>query len=178
MAQSPAREDNNIESAFSEWITNNRHLAPLVVSGLAFAESCVGIGIFVSGALLLIATTLLYNNGIIDLYQIGILAFFGAIAGDQVGFWVGYRAGPGFHHIRLAKRYARQLAKGENMVLRHGGFAVFIGRYIPAIRSLVPALLGVAGYDRRKYVVLDILACATWAVALCLLSMLGSTALG
>jgi membrane-associated protein len=64
------------------------------------------------------------------------------------------------------------------MVLRHGGFAVFIGRYIPAIRSLVPALLGVAGYDRRKYVVLDILACGTWAVALCLLSMLGSTALG
>jgi hypothetical protein len=42
----------------------------------------------------------------------------------------------------------------------------------------VPALLGVAGYDRRKYVVLDILACGTWAVALCLLSMLGSTALG
>jgi membrane-associated protein len=169
LAHLPTREDNNIESAFSEWITNNRHLAPLVVSGLAFAESCVGIGIFVSGALLLIATTLLYHNGIVDLYQIGFLAFFGAIAGDQVGFWVGYRAGPGFHHTRLAKRYAKQLAKGESMVLRH---------YIPAIRSLVPALLGVAGYDRRKYVVLDILACGTWAVALCLLSMLGSTALG
>jgi membrane protein DedA with SNARE-associated domain len=63
-------------------------------------------------------------------------------------------------------------------VLRHGGFAVFTGRFIPAIRSLVPALLGVAGYDRRKYVLLDTVACASWAAALCLLTMLGSAALG
>jgi membrane-associated protein len=149
-----------------------------VVSGLAFAESCVGIGIFVSGALLLIATTLLFNNDILDLYQIGTLAFAGAIIGDQVGFWLGFRAGPGFHHTRLAKRYASQLTRGEQLVLRHGGFAVFTGRFIPAIRSLVPALLGVAGYDRRKYVLLDTVACASWAAALCLLTMLGSAALG
>lgn len=148
------------------------------MAGLAFAESCIGIGIFVSGAFLLIATTLLLNNDVLGLYQIGLLAFAGAIVGDQAGFWVGHRAGPGFHHTRLAQRYAKQLSRGEQLVRKHGGFAVFIGRFIPAIRSLVPALLGVSGFDKQKYVVLDIAACASWAGALCLLTALGSNALG
>lgn len=131
-----------------------------------------------SGAFLLIATTLLLNNDVLGLVEIGVLAFAGAILGDQAGFWVGTRAGPGFHHTRLAQRYTKQLSRGEALVRRHGSFAIFIGRFIPAIRSLVPALLGVSGFDRRKYVILDVVACASWALALCLLTALGSTALG
>lgn len=167
-----------IETLFSDWLYTNRHLAPIIVSGLAFAESCIGIGIFVSGAFLLIATTLLFNNDVLGLYQIGMLAFAGALLGDQAGFWVGTRAGPGFHHTRLAQRYTKQLTRGEELVRKHGSFAIFIGRFIPAIRSLVPALLGVSGFGRRKYVILDVVACASWALALCLLTALGSTALG
>ncbi|GEM_PF-291933 len=171
-------EQTKIETLLTEWLNSNRHLAPIIVAAFAFAESCVGIGIFVSGAFLLIATTLLLNNDVIGLYQIGFLAFAGAVAGDQVGFWLGHRAGPGFHHSRLAQKYATQLNRGEQLILRHGSFAVFIGRFIPAIRSLVPALLGVSGFGTRKYVILDIAACVTWAIALCILTLLSSKALG
>jgi membrane-associated protein len=44
--------------------------------------------------------------------------------------------------------------------------AVFIGRFVPAIRSLIPATMGISGFDGRRYLLLDALACALWSTAL------------
>lgn len=48
------------------------------------------------------------------------------------------------------------------MVRRHGPWAIFIDRFIPATRSLVRANLGISGFDRARYKVFDIAACSLW----------------
>lgn len=74
--------------------------------------------------------------------------------------------GPRFHHSKFAQKYAAQLTKAEDLIERFGGMAVFIGRFVPAIRSIVPAVVGISGFRRRKFFLLDLLACAGWAIAL------------
>ena len=129
-------------------------------------EACIGIGLFVSGALLLIVSSALFSTGVADLQTIVPLAFLGAIAGDHVGFYVGYIVGPRFHHSKFAEKYSVQVGKADKLIERFGGLAVFIGRFVPAIRSIVPAVVGISGFGRRKFAILDMLACLSWAIAL------------
>ena len=70
------------------------------------------------------------------------------------------------HRSRVSTRYRDRIQKAESMVRRYGAWAIFIGRFIPAIRSLIPAALGISGFDRLRYSLLDVLACGLWSAAL------------
>ncbi len=133
---------------------------------LAFAEACVGIGIFISGAFLLAVATFVLNSGLASLETICVLAALGAITGDHAGFYVGVWLGPNFHQTKLAKRYTAKLSQGEALIIKYGVWAIFIGRFIPAIRSVIPALMGLSEFDKTRYSAYDIVACALWSVAL------------
>lgn len=133
---------------------------------LAFAEACVGVGLFVSGLFLFGVATVMVETQILSLWQITPLAFIGALLGDHAGYYVGLHFGPRFHQFRLAQRYHKQMERGERLIRRHGSSTIFIGRFIPAIRSLLPAMLGISGFARVRYSVLDTIACGLWALAL------------
>lgn len=138
----------------------------LLIPLIAFSEACIGIGLVVSGIVLVAVSSILFTNDLASLQQIMVLAFMGAMLGDHVGFYVGHWLGPGFHDWKVAKRYQLSLQKGETMIRKHGSAAIFIGRFIPAIRSLIPALLGISRFDRLRYSMLDAAACLLWALAL------------
>jgi membrane-associated protein len=126
----------------------------------------VGIGLFVSGLILFGVATVMVETQILSLWQIAPLAFLGALLGDHVGYYVGFYFGPRFHQFRLAQRYRKQMERGERLILRYGPSTIFIGRFLPAIRSLLPAMLGISGFARARYSLLDTIACALWSVAL------------
>ncbi|MFT7471298.1 MAG: membrane-associated protein [Kiritimatiellia bacterium] len=156
----------SIEQIVLDWLDSNRDYAIALVPLLAFAESCVGIGLVVSGVLLLLVSATLYNNGIAGLEVLLPLAFFGALLGDHAGYYLGRTLGPRFHQIGLIKKYQANVAKAEGLILRYGSAAIFIGRFIPAIRSIIPALVGVSGLQRLRYSFIDALACLCWVLAL------------
>lgn len=133
---------------------------------LAFSEACLGIGLFVSGLILFGVATVMVETQLLTLWQITPLAFGGALLGDHVGYYVGLHFGPRFHESGLAQRYKKQMERGERLILRYGPSAIFIGRFIPAIRSLLPAMLGMSGFARTRYSILDTIACALWSLAL------------
>ena len=133
---------------------------------LAFAEACIGIGIFISGAFLVAVATFVLNYEIATIETICLLAALGAIAGDHAGYYAGFWLGPNFHQTKVAKRYAAALSRGEALIQKHGGWAIFIGRFIPAIRSSIPALIGLSEFSKTRYSAFDIAACTLWSVAL------------
>lgn len=133
---------------------------------LAFLEACLGVGLLVSGAFLLVLATATYARELASIELIVVLAFLGAVSGDHLGFHLGRWIGPGFHHTGVARRYQDSLRKAELMIRRYGAMVVFIGRFVPAIRSVVPAMLGLSGFHPLRYLLLDVLACLLWSVAL------------
>jgi membrane-associated protein len=61
------------------------------------------------------------------------------------------------------------LNRTEGYILNHGASAILIGRFVPAIRSLVPIMVGGSGIGKLKFSLVDVLACALWSSALGLL---------
>ncbi len=155
-----------MDTVILEWLENNRDYALWLVPLLAFGEACVGLGLFVSGFVLVTVATFLYTAEYATLVQIIPLAWAGALLGDHSGFLVGAQIGPRFHHLRFAQRYRQALLRSEALVQRHGGTAIFIGRFVPAIRSVVPVLVGISGLPRLRFLLLDALACLLWALML------------
>jgi membrane-associated protein len=94
------------------------------------------------------------------------LAFFGALLGDHSGYYFGRTVDTNFHEISVIKKYQANVAKAEGLIRHYGSAAIFIGRFIPAIRSIIPALVGVSGLQRLRYSVIDALACLCWVLAL------------
>jgi membrane-associated protein len=145
----------------------------LVISILAFLESCIGIGLFVSGIFLLSTCSLIYLQGDTSLFLIAALALGGAMAGDHTGYFVGLKAGPALWRIRWVRK---RIVKRKNayrrftrIMLRSAPWAICVGRLTPAIRSVTPALAGVSGIKSGQFFIFDLLACSIWAAGLSIL---------
>ena len=141
----------------------------LIVPLIAFLEACVGVGLFVSGVILLSVCTILYVEQIATLSQILPLAFCGALLGDHSGYYLGRWLGPRFYDTRFAQKRLKLLKKTEQRIIKYGNFAILFGRLITAIRSIVPMLTGVSGMTRLRYSAYDVMACGIWTAALGLL---------
>lgn len=149
-----------------DWAQQHQQYALLLVPLFAFMETCIGVGLFVSSLFLVIVCSLFYAEGWASMTQMAVLAMLGSSLGDHVGFYVGRRIGPGMHSLRLVKKHQDRWDKTEALVRRFGPYAIFIGRFIPAIRSLIPAMLGISRFSRLRYSLLDLSACGLWALGL------------
>ncbi len=121
---------------------------------------------FVSGIFLVSIAFWLYTAGTYDLPPILTLAFIGALLGDHAGFYIGYWFGPRLHELKFVRSRRNALQRAENIIRKYGAIAVFIGRLVPAIRSLIPGMLGASGFKPAYYTLLDIAACLLWVVGL------------
>ena len=126
----------------------------------------MGVGLFISGIFLVAIATLILDQEAASLYSITVLAFIGALLGDHVGYYAGRWMGPQVEQIDLIKKRQESFNKGTRILKKFGPFAIFFGRFIPAIRSIIPALLGVTKFERVKFTLLDTLACSLWSGAL------------
>jgi membrane-associated protein len=140
--------------------------AGFFIFALAFLEACPGIGLFITGALLLATATGLYANGALDLPYIMLAAFLGALVSDHLGYYLGRWMGPHFHHSRFAKKHNQRINRAEALFQKHGAAAIVIGRLVPAIRSITPLFTGISGLSNNRFSLVDVLACLLWAAGL------------
>ncbi len=143
-------------------------VAVLLLMGVLFAETGLLVGFFLPGDSLLFATGVLVAAGAIQLpwWLVAGAAFLAAVLGDQVGYLLGRRWGP-----RLFSRSSRWLsrkhvARAESFFERHGPQAVVLARFVPVVRTLVPALAGVGRMPRRRFTAYNIVGALVWTVGM------------
>ena len=94
-----------------------------------------------------------------------VVAFIGAVIGDYLSYWVGYRYR---HTVRqwwpLAQRPS-VMAAADRFFERYGSFSVALCRFIPVLRSTVPLVAGIAGMERRRFLFANVSSAAVWAPA-------------
>ena len=159
----------SIDNVIIQWLRDHQQYALLVVPLIAFLEAFVGIGLFISGAILLSVCTILYVEEIATLQQMIPLAFLGALLSDHSGYYIGRFMGPRLHHTSFAIKRAGMIKKAELSINKYGVFAIFIGRFLTPVRSVVPIVTGVSGMERARFTTFDFIACALWSVCLGLL---------
>jgi len=93
-----------------------------------------------------------------------------AVAGAQLGYFIGRRFG-----TRLFKPDARifkteYLERAQEFFDRSGARAVVLARFIPLVRTIVPILAGTSRMPQRTFLTANVVGAALWAVGV---SMLG-----
>jgi undecaprenyl-diphosphatase len=139
----------------------------LIVGLATFLENSVGAGVIVPGETLVIIGGFYARVGDLWLPLVAFVAVGGAVAGDNLGFWIGRRFGRGFveRHGRRLFVTPERLERVERFYERHGGKTVFLGRFVPFVRSAGFIVAGIGGMPWRRFVGWDIAGAVIWGVA-------------
>lgn len=139
----------------------------LLVYGLvflfAYVESVAIFGYLVPGSTLIVLISTLVPSGAIALGPMMGCAIVGAILGDGTSYWMGWR-----HRDRLVRlwpftRHPQLLANGESYFGEHGGKSVFLGRFTPPVRGIVPMIAGMVRLPLPRFLVASVLSALLWA---------------
>ncbi|GLK17838.1 DedA family protein [Herbiconiux flava] len=141
----------------------------LLVCVIVFAETGLLIGFFLPGDTLLFFAGLLTFTGTIPLpLPVVILAVFAAaFLGDQLGYTIGKRAGPGIFERRDSGFFSRKnVDRTQAFFDRFGGWAVTIARFIGVVRTFAPVAAGVGRMKRSHFSAYNALGALIWSSAI------------
>lgn len=132
-------------------------------------EASIFLGLVVPGETMVILGGVAADAGRVPLTAVILLAVLGAVVGDQVGFYVGRRYGPGLvRRVPDDSRRARHLATAMDFLRRRGPIAVTLGRWTASLRSLVPGMAGMSGMRPRTFTLSNLAGGIIWATAVAL----------
>lgn len=99
-----------------------------------------------------------------------VLGFVASVTGESLGFWLGRRHGIGLvRRLPLVNRLERRIEAGKQHFRKHGVLTVAFGRYATGAGSFVPFVVGMGGMPFWRFLAVDLVAVAVWAVAVALL---------
>ena len=155
----------------AEWLISTFGLIGILA--IVFAESGLLIGFFLPGDSLLFTAGLLVAEGTYlrhPLWLVCLLAAVAAVAGDQTGYLIGRRFGPG-----LFRRPDSRLFKQENLNRarqffdRYGARSIVLARFVPIVRTFTPVVAGASHMPYRRFGIYNIAGGALWACGVTIL---------
>lgn len=130
------------------------------------------------GETALILAAVLASQGKLQIWLVIVIAAASAIVGDNIGYWLGRTLGlrvieaPGPLHTHRV----RAIAAGRKFFQRHGGKAVFLGRWIALVRVATAWLAGIDEMRFIEFFLWNALGGITWAITYGLVGYYGGQA--
>jgi len=139
---------------------------PLGLAGLfaiVFAETGLLVGFFLPGDSLLFSVGVASGATSNNVYLLAGLLMCAAIIGDNVGYFLGYHAGPRiFSRPKSRFFHPDHLQRTREFYVRHGGRAVVYARFIPIIRTCTPFIAGVARMRYARFLLFSLFGGIFW----------------
>ncbi len=139
---------------------------------IIFAESGVFLGFFFPGDSLLFTAGFLASAGapggpVFSLPILILVLTIAAIAGVSVGYWTGDRYGRRlFTNEKSFWRNPKRLDDAHAFYEKHGGKALVLARFIPAVRTFVPIAAGMAQMSYPKFLAWNVIGGVLWAAGM------------
>ncbi len=146
--------------------------AVLGICAVVFAESGLLIGFFLPGDSLLFTAGLLTSTGFIKtpIWLLCVLIAIAAIAGDQVGYAIGRRAGPTIFRRPDSRLFKQEYVDQAYAYFdKYGPRTIVLARFVPIVRTFAPVVAGVGRMRYRTFVTYNILGGLLWGVGVTLL---------
>jgi len=137
------------------------------ITGIVFVETGLFFGFFLPGDSLLVTAGIIASAGQLNIGWLLLFPTLAAIVGDQTGYLIGRTAGDA-----LADRYPKfraHLDRAHAFYEKHGSKTIVIARFVPIIRTFVPAVAGAARMRYANFVVFNIAGGALWVFSTVLL---------
>ena len=142
-------------------------LAMVIVCLIIIAETGLLVGFFLPGDSLLFTVGLMIGTGFIDIpiWLACILISLSAIAGDQLGYFIGRKAGPAVFKRPNSKFFSQKNAeRAQQFFVKHGAKAVIFAHYVPILRTFVPVAAGVGKMQYSYYLRNNVIGALSWGI--------------
>lgn len=160
------------------FIAENPSLAGLICFLAAMGEALFIIGLFVPTTVVLVGAGTLVGLGKLDPVPLFIWTTLGATAGDAISYWIGWRFKDKIKTMWPLNKYAHLVEAGEQFFQKHGGKSVFIGRFVPGVKSVVPGIAGMAGMNFTRFSVVNVTSAFAWTIVHIAPGIIAGSALG
>jgi membrane-associated protein len=136
---------------------------PGLVCLIVFVETGLFVGFFLPGDSLLVTAGIFAGQNVLPLRWLLFPGILCAIAGDQLGYWIGRSAGPALYRREDSLFFRRShLQRAHDFYEKYGGRAVILARFVPIVRTFCPPVAGAARMRYPTYLVYDIFGGTCW----------------
>lgn len=148
----------------------------VVVFAVTAGETSAFVGLLLPGETVILLAAAIAGRGDLDPLLLAAAVVTGGMAGDSLGFALGRHCerhpGTWLHRIRPDSRIGR----AQHFLLRHGGAAVFTGRFVGFVRTFLPFVAGASGMPYRRFFAYSSAASLVWGVGNVLLGYFAGAA--
>jgi membrane-associated protein len=137
---------------------------------IVFAETGLFVGFFLPGDSLLVTAGVFAAAGQIKLLWLLSLVTLCAIAGDQLGYFIGYKAGSALYQREDSRFFKKShLMRAHEFYEKHGARTIILARFVPIVRTFCPPVTGAAKMSYTRYLAYDIFGGFLWVWSMVLL---------
>ena len=141
----------------------------LLVCTIVFIETGFFVGFFLPGDSLLVAAGVFAASGQLEIAKLVLLVPLCAIVGDQIGYWIGRKAGQALYRREDSLIFRkRHLQRAHEFYEKHGGKTVILARFVPIVRTFCPPVTGAAEMPYARYLAYDIAGGLLWVESMIL----------
>ncbi|MFZ0451756.1 MAG: LssY C-terminal domain-containing protein [Desulfatiglandaceae bacterium] len=128
----------------------------------ALLETTVGIGLILPGSTLILFLGVLSGRGYFDFGDLLWFAVIGAILGDNINYYLGKKYGSRWIKDGVWFLKPAHLEKGRVFFDTHGAKSIFLGRFIPSVKEIVPFFAGSVRMRQRTFFIWNVLGGIGW----------------
>ncbi|MBI2094890.1 MAG: VTT domain-containing protein [Candidatus Omnitrophica bacterium] len=134
---------------------------------IVFAETGLLAGFFLPGDSLLVTAGLVASWGRLDYLTLNALLIFCAVAGDTVGYWIGYYTGPKIFRREDSFFFRRShLERTHRFFEKHGGKTIILARFVPIVRTFAPTVAGAGRMSYGKFLSYNVFGGIFWVLGM------------
>ncbi len=130
----------------------------------ALLETVFLLGLFLPGSTLLLLLGAYAAGGHIDPVDLWWFALAGAVLGDNVNYYLGKRYGRQWTHNGIWIVKPEHFRAGHEFFKKHGSKSIFLGRFVPTIKEIIPFVAGTVGMNHRRFMLWNVLGAMGWAL--------------
>ena len=139
---------------------------------IVFAECGLLVGFFLPGDSLLFTAGLLVARDDINqpIWLVCVLICVAAVAGNQVGYLIGRKAGPAVFSRPDSRLFKQEYVdKSFAFFDRYGPRAIVLARFVPIVRTFITVTAGVGRMDYRTYTIYSVIGGVLWGAGVTIL---------
>ena len=157
------------------WLDPNNLVDTFGLLGIlvvVFAECGLLIGFFLPGDSLLFTAGLLVKQGTMSqpIWLVCLLITVAAIAGNQVGYMIGRKAGPAVFSRPDSRLFKQEYVdKSYAFFDKYGARAIVLARFVPIVRTFITVTAGVGRMHYRTYLTYTVVGGVLWGTGVTML---------
>jgi membrane-associated protein len=164
--------DKGFIQQFIEWIIQYGGLYVLLL--VIFAETGLFVGFFFPGDSLLFAAGIYVDDLAREFFNVHwivimMMVMIASLLGNMVGYWFGYKTGPLLYERKQTWLFKRKhLVRAKTFYDKYGKSTVFLGKFLPFIRTFAPIVAGMVKMDKPVFMFYNILGSICWVASMML----------